>query len=189
MTLQVVVDFRDEVAELHAFLETLDPEDWETPTLFQDWTPWDVVAHLHFTDDLGLHAAAGRDAFRARRKALVESMGSGQSLGAIARLELGAIVRLQRQYAERQPLSDLIEEPDCGALIAPIVDLEDAYPGAVVDGSELVEALAGPWNLIRASRLPPIMGRLRRRSFSIVLRCRGRPFWRMSTVASTRSNT
>ena len=89
MTLQVIIDFRDEVAELHAFLETLDPEDWETPTLFQDWTPWDVVAHLHFTDELGLHAAEGRDAFAARQKALLKSMGAGQSLGSIARRELG----------------------------------------------------------------------------------------------------
>jgi hypothetical protein len=43
--------------------------------------------------------------------------------------------------AEREPLSDLVEELDRVALIASIVDLEDAGTGAVVDRRELIEPL------------------------------------------------
>jgi uncharacterized protein (TIGR03084 family) len=89
MTLQVSIDFRDEVAELYTFLKTLAPEDWETQTLFMDWTPWDVVAHLHYFDEVSLHAAEGEEAFAARRKALIDSVGAGMTSKAIARRDLG----------------------------------------------------------------------------------------------------
>jgi len=48
--LQESQDLRAEADELHAFLETLGEADWERPTGFMKWTPWDVVAHLHFFD-------------------------------------------------------------------------------------------------------------------------------------------
>ncbi len=89
MTLQVSIDFRDEVAELHSFLETLTPEDWETQTLFMDWAPWDIVAHLHYFDEVSLHAAAGEEAFAARKKELIESAGEGMTRKELQRRELG----------------------------------------------------------------------------------------------------
>ena len=46
--------------------------------------------------------------------------------------------------AEREAVADLVNESDCGALIASIVDLQDADARAVVDGGELIEPLAGP---------------------------------------------
>jgi uncharacterized protein (TIGR03084 family) len=79
MTLQISDDLRAETDELYAFLETLDAKDWETPTLFMGWTPWDIVAHLHFFDEVSLASLAGREEFAARQKVLVEGMTSGLS--------------------------------------------------------------------------------------------------------------
>jgi len=89
MALQVSIDLRDEAAELHAFLETLTPEDWETRTLFMDWTPWDVIAHLHFSDELSLHAADGEEAFAARRNDMLDSLGGGGTMKSLHRRDLG----------------------------------------------------------------------------------------------------
>lgn len=60
-----------------------------------------------------------------------------------ARLELGAIVRLDDQDAERKPPDNLVHEADGGGLAAAIVDLEHPDTGAVVDSRELIQALAG----------------------------------------------
>ena len=48
--LQIGMDLRDEANELYAFLKTLAPGDWAKKTLFLEWTPWNVVGHLHFFD-------------------------------------------------------------------------------------------------------------------------------------------
>jgi len=89
VTLPVSIDFRDEAAELYTFLKTLTPEDWETQTLFMDWTPWDVVAHLHYFDEVSIHAAKGAEAFAERRKELLGQMGSGVPTKVLARDGLG----------------------------------------------------------------------------------------------------
>ena len=77
--LPVAEDFRAEVAELHAFLGELDAEDWDRTTLFMEWTPWDVVAHLHFFDEVSFLSANDADAFAARRKVLTRAMAEGRS--------------------------------------------------------------------------------------------------------------
>ena len=89
MVNQISVDFREEAAELYGFLKTFSPKDWETPTLFKNWTPWDVVAHLHYFDEVSLHAAHGGEAFAARRKAVLDASGSGMSTRELQRKELG----------------------------------------------------------------------------------------------------
>ncbi|HEY1974159.1 MAG TPA: maleylpyruvate isomerase family mycothiol-dependent enzyme [Pseudonocardia sp.] len=43
-----------ERADLAAFLSTLSPAQWETPTLCDDWSVRDVVAHMISYEDLGL---------------------------------------------------------------------------------------------------------------------------------------
>lgn len=49
-----VNDLAEEGQELQCLLAELAPKDWERVTAFKDWTVWDVVAHLHFADELGL---------------------------------------------------------------------------------------------------------------------------------------
>lgn len=89
MTLPISIDFREEAAELYCFLQTLTPEDWDKPTLFMDWTPWDVVAHLHYFDEVSTASAEGEEAFAGRRKALMDSVGSGISTKDLQRKALG----------------------------------------------------------------------------------------------------
>ena len=87
--LQESLDLRAEADELHDFLQTLGAEDWGRPTGFLRWTPWDVVAHLHFYDLVSLVALEGRDAFGARRDALIKSFGAGRSNAELAREDFG----------------------------------------------------------------------------------------------------
>ena len=75
--LEVAVDLRAEVDELHHFLTTLDPEDWARPTAFKQWTPWDVVAHLHLSDCFGLASLEGREALEAKSQAFLGDVRGG----------------------------------------------------------------------------------------------------------------
>jgi hypothetical protein len=58
------------------------------------------------------------------------------------RLELGAVVGLHDVNAKRQALSHFVDESNGGALVARIVDLEDADAGAVINGRELIQPFA-----------------------------------------------
>ena len=77
--LQVSVDFRDEVDEFHRFLQTLEPSDWERQTGFMDWTPWDVVAHLHYFDLVSRASLGGEEAFKPERKNLLAAVAEGRT--------------------------------------------------------------------------------------------------------------
>jgi len=59
------------------------------------------------------------------------------------RLELCTVVGLQDEDTEREPSSNLVQEPDCRALVTGIVDLHLPDAGAVVNGRELVEPFGG----------------------------------------------
>ena len=67
-------------------------------------------------------------------------------MGVEARLEFGAIVRLNHTDAERQAAPDFVEELDGRPLIAGVVDLEDPDPRAIVNRRELIEAGPGAWD-------------------------------------------
>lgn len=51
---------RDERAELAAFLETLTPEQWEAPSLCEEWRVRDVVAHIISYEDLSARDVMAR---------------------------------------------------------------------------------------------------------------------------------
>jgi len=89
--LQVSEDLRDEVDELHGFLQTLKPEDWDRETGFMQWTPWDVVAHLHYFDLVSTVSLEGEEAFATERKALMSAIGSGKTNKILARERFGAL--------------------------------------------------------------------------------------------------
>ena len=114
--LQVSQDLIAEADELHAFLQTLEASDWERTTRFMSWTPWDVVAHLHFFDLVSLVALQGGEAFSARRDELVRGMAAGKSNKEVAREEFGDLApaellerwhttchRMARQLGESDP--------------------------------------------------------------------------------------
>src|SRR5580700_2407736 len=56
------------------------------------------------------------------------------------RLELGAVVRLYDVHPEREPTDHFVDELRGRALIAGVVDLEDADPRAVINRCELIQA-------------------------------------------------
>ena len=90
--LQVSVDFREEVDELHGFLQTLSPEDWDRETGFMQWTTWDVVAHLHYFDLVSMPALEGKEAFAKEREALIAAVGQHEADAAGS--HLGVIVHV-----------------------------------------------------------------------------------------------
>jgi len=115
MTLQISDDLRAETDEFYAFLKTLDEKDWETPTLFMDWTPWDIVAHLHFFDEVSLASLAGKDEFAASQKALMEGMTAGLSGKEQARRALGeydAAALLERWKSFDDDMASKLGESD-----------------------------------------------------------------------------
>ncbi len=77
-------DLIDEMEEFHTLLTTLSEKDWNTPTLFMDWTPWDVVAHLHYFDLVSMAALEGEESFAATQKELMDSIVSGRTNAEIA---------------------------------------------------------------------------------------------------------
>jgi len=88
--LQVARDLREEAEELHAFLQTLSAAHWQQPTAFMNWTPWDVVAHLHYYDGVSLLAASDEAAFAEKRAEIVRRIGAGESNAQLARSDFGA---------------------------------------------------------------------------------------------------
>jgi uncharacterized protein (TIGR03084 family) len=102
--LQVSVDLRDEVDELHGFLQTLKPEDWDRETGFMHWTPWDVVAHLHYFDLVSMVSLEGEEAFAKERQALIAAISQGRTNKEIARkrfadLDAGGLLAQWRSTA------------------------------------------------------------------------------------------
>ncbi len=113
--LQESLDLREEAGELHAFLLTLEEADFARPTTFKNWTPWDVVAHLHFFDEFSLAALAGEDAFRARQKEFMEVAGSGKRNTEIARERYGPLPPgelLQRWLSANRELAEQLGARD-----------------------------------------------------------------------------
>jgi len=83
-----VADLRVEGRELDSLISELNDADWGRATAFKGWTIWDVVAHLHFTDHMGMTSLAGEAPFRALMKDIARA---GLPLTAYTRRWLGDI--------------------------------------------------------------------------------------------------
>jgi uncharacterized protein (TIGR03084 family) len=92
-------DLRAEGDELHALLLALDDDTWQRVTAFKHWTVYDVVAHLHLSDHLGLTALQGDRAFRALAS---EMRDAGVGMAEFARRWLGNLPgeALRRRWHE-----------------------------------------------------------------------------------------
>lgn len=87
--LQEALDLEAEADELHAFLRSVAAGDWARPTPFLGWTPWDVVAHLHFFDRVAMLALTDPEGFADERRRLIQGMGGGRKTADLARDQLG----------------------------------------------------------------------------------------------------
>jgi uncharacterized protein (TIGR03084 family) len=113
--LQVSVDFREEVDELHGFLQTLKPEDWDRETGFMHWTPWDVVAHLHFFDLVSMVALEGEEALAKERERLIKAMtagSTGQEIGRERFADLDAAQLLAKWRSTAHGLAEALGQSD-----------------------------------------------------------------------------
>ena len=84
-------DLIAEMEDFDRFLQTLNDEDWSRPTGFMDWTPWDVVAHLHYFDLVSMSALQGEEVFAETRKELFTAIGGGMTNAEIARQKFGEL--------------------------------------------------------------------------------------------------
>jgi len=89
--LQEVEDLREEGSELGALLETLNESDWAKPTPFKQWTIYDVVGHLHYSDRCALASLKGREAFVEETAAMKAVIDQGGSLRDFTRETLGNV--------------------------------------------------------------------------------------------------
>jgi uncharacterized protein (TIGR03084 family) len=113
--LDQALDFRDESDALFGLLETLSDADWARATQFKQWTPNDIVAHLHmgnYAADLSLQ---GGEAFTAFSRAMAEAGRKGgrrldathEWLGGIKNRELLMRWRdYSREMADRFAVAD-----------------------------------------------------------------------------------
>ncbi len=126
---QICDDFLAEVNYLHAVFQGLPEEIWTQETGFMKWTPWDVVAHLHLFDLVGLKSAEGRGAFGQERNRLAVSFQQGKDHQGVARENLAGLgaselidawhataVELAAKFSDLDPSSRLPWfGPDMGA--------------------------------------------------------------------------
>ncbi len=87
--LQQALDMREEGDALYDFLKPLEASAWERPTLFNDWTLWDIIAHLHYFDRMALQSLTSETDFKQAADELVTAMLGGVELSALARQKLG----------------------------------------------------------------------------------------------------
>ena len=100
MELQQIADFRDEAAELHSLLATIAPPDWGRPTQFKQWTPNDIIQHLHDGDVMALASATDPANFAARAAEVVARRSTGLTRIQEARQRFGDLkgARLLQQW-------------------------------------------------------------------------------------------
>src|SRR5262249_1798930 len=89
--LQEVADLREEGHELDTLLASLREADWSRPTPFNQWTPFDVVGHLHYSQRCALAALKGREAVQAETAAMRSVIERGGSLRDFTREALGPL--------------------------------------------------------------------------------------------------
>ncbi len=85
---QQVADLEAEGEDFHTLLLKLSPHDWDRVTAFKDWTVYDVVGHLHFSDHMGMTTLNSSEAFKALMR---DVQGSGLGLAAYTRRWLGDV--------------------------------------------------------------------------------------------------
>lgn len=78
-------DLLAEYQELATLAESLTPEQWQLPSEFYGWTPWDEIAHLCYFDGTALQSATDPEAFTRDAAALAARLAQGQEISAIAR--------------------------------------------------------------------------------------------------------
>lgn len=84
-----IADLRAEYAGLAELAGSLTVEQWQLPSKFYGWTPWDEIAHLLFFDETALKSATNPEEFARDTLALTVLLATGKEISAIARETYG----------------------------------------------------------------------------------------------------
>ncbi|MCX7381027.1 MAG: maleylpyruvate isomerase family mycothiol-dependent enzyme [Alphaproteobacteria bacterium] len=123
---QQIKDFSDEVEELASCLMTMPANAWTAATGFKDWTPEDVVQHLHHSDLMAMASADGVEAFAAFRADMQAMRDRGMTNVEATRVRLGNPQGLQLLELWRRTALVLCERL---SLLAPETRMPWAGPG------------------------------------------------------------
>ncbi|WBY02340.1 TIGR03084 family metal-binding protein [Ramlibacter tataouinensis] len=108
-------DLLAEYDELGGLVEGFTPPQWELPTGFFHWTPWDEIAHLMYFDQASLQALTEPQAFAVHARDLMARMARGEHMSLMCRelyrpLDGAALVRqwrpLYRELVQRLSVLD-----------------------------------------------------------------------------------
>jgi uncharacterized protein (TIGR03084 family) len=86
-----VEEFRGEVQLLARALGNLRVEQWSLPTLFKNWTSWDILAHLTIADTWAIATLQSRATFEKHAAEVVGALKEGTQLTDFTRRRLGGI--------------------------------------------------------------------------------------------------
>jgi len=113
---ELIRDLREEGAQLHELLKTLEEGDWQRPTPFKRWTVQEVVEHLHLSDGFAVQSLKSEEEFlKTVQEVATAILKEGIDLRAYGRRVLGTqkpveILKLWHEcFAE---MCDLLEAAD-----------------------------------------------------------------------------
>jgi uncharacterized protein (TIGR03084 family) len=89
MNASITTDLLAECDELATLCESLTAHDWQRPTDFYGWSPWDEIAHLCFFDQAALVSVHDRSRFEREAAGLAARLARGDEFSAIARATYG----------------------------------------------------------------------------------------------------
>lgn len=78
--MSLTADVRAEQQALYDLLKDREEALWQTPSQFKDWTVWDIISHLHYSDHMALTAATSDKAFHKLQSELVIVLSGQKSL-------------------------------------------------------------------------------------------------------------
>jgi len=87
----LTTDLREEGLALFKLLSNKPDAFWHVKTQFKDWTVWDVIAHLHFSDHLAMTTARSAEDFDTLSTDLMVHFQKGLGLKEYARSWLGSV--------------------------------------------------------------------------------------------------
>lgn len=111
----LTTDLREEGDTLYALLESAGPTLGSRVTQFKGWSAWDVLAHLHDSDQLALAALGDEDEFNKILTSIMTAMGGGESAIDFSRRRLGSMPYLdlvRKWRATFQQMCDAFDETD-----------------------------------------------------------------------------
>jgi len=73
-----VQDLRAEGDDLYELLNSMDNSYWTQPTSFKNWSVWDVIAHLHFSDYMALTCLRSASDFESLKQGISKARTLGE---------------------------------------------------------------------------------------------------------------